>query len=154
MKQGFVLLTTLILLALLALLVLSELQLLLLDSKALTLMKKKHQSFLALEAAANHLAFHTDLSNLSCLYNEQDSKTIHELLLRGKGCHLVHENQRYYFIIADRGLFPCLLGISIRASDKQGILELGLARLVKGYDCEKRRPRQGKIGLLSWRYYL
>jgi hypothetical protein len=108
-QAGLVLLTTIMVIGLLALLTLSQLQLLLLDFKVLSLASKKQQGFWTLEIAANKLIGNIDLAEQgACLLREKDPNTVINLLKNKKGCPLTHEKQRFYYLIEDLGVFPCL----------------------------------------------
>lgn len=166
-QAGLVLLTTIMLIGLLALLTLSQLQILSLDVKILGLASKKQQDFWTLETAANRLAGSIDFAKQgTCLLSEQAPNVVIDLLKNRKGCVLTHEKQQFYYLLEDLGLFPCLqtqqnnkiystrhFRLSIQSAKKgTSILQLRHARITNLLTCESKEPQQSKLGLLSWRY--
>src|SRR6202012_3348089 len=106
---GIVLITTMMLIALLALFTLSQLQLFRLNIQALNLVKAKHQAFSMLETAADKIVQNITLSKQEeCIFSEQDPKDLNDLLSNKKGCVLTYEKQVFYYFIEDLGFFPCL----------------------------------------------
>lgn len=166
-EAGIVLLTTIILIGLVALLVLSQLQLVLLDFRVLNLGTKKQQALLKLELAANQLLKNDIGEQNLCLVNETYSEEIVNLLKNKKGCSLNYAEQHYNYLVEDLGIFPCLqkqrndkhyatrhFRLSIReAENEQEILQMRYAKIDKELVCEDKKPVQSKIGLLSWRYF-
>ncbi|MBA2651964.1 MAG: hypothetical protein H0U73_06850 [Tatlockia sp.] len=166
-QSGIVLLTTLILTSLLALLILTQMQLFLLNFKALRLLKEKHQAFWSLEAAASKLMQDLDgLRKGSCVLGEQGPNIVIDLLKNKQSCSLIYEKEVFYYLIEDLGIFPCLqiqfnkekystrhFRLSIHsAKKKRAILQVRHARLANLIRCEKEL-KPGKTGLLSWRYF-
>ncbi|MBA3537603.1 MAG: hypothetical protein H0T84_13515 [Tatlockia sp.] len=166
-QAGLVLLTTIMVIGLLALLTLSQLQILLLDFKAISMASKKKQDFWTLETAANTVLRNIALEGQeSCLLSEKDPDVVINLLKNKKGCPLIHEKQPFYYLIEDLGVFPCLqvlidnkiystrhFRLSIHSAEKHAaILQLRHARIEKLVICDNNEPKQSKLGLQSWRY--
>jgi hypothetical protein len=166
-QKGIVLFTTIILLTLVALLTLSQLQMAFLYYHALNQAVEKHQFFYQLEAQANRLLLDKHwLAQGACIIKERNPNEVIELLKNKQGCVLSHYKQQFFYLVEDIGLFPCLQvqddkvtystqhwRINMMTNEKYpGFLQLRFARLAKLATCENSKPRQIKVGLLSWCY--
>ncbi len=105
---GIVLITTLILIGLLALLTLSQLQILLLNYKVLNLASEQQKDFLILEKAAKQLLKQIDRkAHGACSVSKNESVNL-DFLFEKQSCPLVYEKQQFHYLIEDLGVFPCL----------------------------------------------
>lgn len=167
-QKGIVLLTTIMMLALLAMLVLSEMQGIFLYHKALNHLLEKHQSLYQLEAQANILALNDWSMKRNCVIKEQNPNKIIGLLKSRQACSLIHEKQQFFYLVEELGLFPCLqtmvnkitystrhLRINLlKTGTKSAFLQLRVANLVPLASCENSSPTSIKAGLVSWRYLI
>ncbi len=108
-SKGFVLFTTILMLAMLTLLVLSLMQAVLLYVKAGNELTKRHQAFYQLETVAHLLRFsHLANQEAQCTVEEKPSHDVIEHLKHHHGCEKVMSQQAYLYLIEDLGDFPCL----------------------------------------------
>lgn len=162
-SAGAVLLTTIIMVTLLATLILSLTHALLLYIHASSHLISRHNSFYQLENSAAVLSLSKNLPP-SCGAGKQTPNQLIDLLLSGKGCLYTHAKQRYYYLWQDLGDYPCLrinagkntyashhLLISLRSSEGD-VLQLRLGTVaIKDSSC-KTGSRVVNNGILSWRY--
>jgi hypothetical protein len=166
-QKGVVLFTTIILLTLVTLLTISQLQMAFLYYHALNQVVEKNQFLYQLEAAANRLVLdESGPLQQACIIKERNPNAVIEMLKNKQGCVLIHDKQQFFYLVEELGLFPCLQfqdtkvtystqhwRINIITDEKySGFLQLRIARLAKLAACENAKPRQTKVGLLSWRY--
>jgi hypothetical protein len=108
-SKGFVLFTTILMLAMLTLLVLSLMQAVLLYVKAGNQLTHRHQAFYQLETAAHllqlsHLANH----DFQCTVENKSPNEVIEHLKHHHGCEKVIGQEAYVYLLEDLGDFPCL----------------------------------------------
>ena len=110
MKQcnGFILLVTMIIIAVISLLILTSMQHILLYYKAINKQELLHRSFYQFEKVAYQLT-HSGFSsiNRACIVYADSANQIIQNLLHHQGCSL--SNSSYYYLIEDLGEFPCLI---------------------------------------------
>lgn len=106
--DGFVLFTTILMLAMLTLLVLSLMQAMLLYVKAGHELTVRHQTFYQLETAAKVIRL-SQLANQEapCTVEEKPFHSIIESLSK-RGCEKVIHSHVYLYLFEDLGVFPCL----------------------------------------------
>lgn len=158
-QQGIILLITLLLLSILSLLVLSQMQQLLLQHKAMHKLVDKQRTLENLEQQANRLL--TD--NPACLIKQDNPEAAIRSLAGKQACSVQYDNKKYYYLIEDLGLFPCLpiqghtsqhWRITLAtAGDRPACLQLRLARMAKGLSCQPGEAmRPIPAGIQSWIY--
>jgi hypothetical protein len=166
-QQGLILVTTLLLLALLALFTLAQLQFILLDYQALNAVREKQQALWELESLTGQLVNTVDLTTPGpCLLKSQDLNKPLDLLVKQQGCRLDKGKKRFYYLFEDLGIFPCLqlrlkqrlqstqhFSLSIRAAKQTPLLQVRFARPIALQTCEAGKVNQGHIGLLTWRSF-
>lgn len=164
MKQkGFVILITTMMLSILTMLILSLMQSVFLYIKVSNQVLIKHELLYQLEAVAQQIV-KADYS-LDCLLREENPNNIIELLLQKQGCLFAWENKKYYYLINDLGLFPCLQMMSsnqvssthhwlvtVSSPPQQEILQLRVAKPAKAIACDFDKIRLINNGVISWRY--
>jgi len=161
--QGTVLLTTIIIVSILAILILSMMQAVFLYLKASGHVVVHQQEFYQLEAAAQKIAaFDKPLAH--CVVQKINPNDIMSQLLSDKGCVLMVGDQRYQYLIDDLGEYPCLniaydkriYGshhwlISI-ATSESAILQIRLVKRAETPRCKQVEEREVHEGISSWRY--
>ena len=167
-SKGFVLFTTILMLAMLTLLVLSLMQAVLLYVKAGNQLTKRHQAFYQLETAAHLLRFsHLAHQDAQCIVAEKLADQVIERLKHQHGCEKVIENQAYLYLIEDLGIEPCLQVIAhdVPFSTRHWRLTLGaegenhdylqirVAELTGHRPCLNQQVLQIRPGLVSWRFW-
>lgn len=144
-QSGFVLLTTILMIAILSLLVLSLMQGVFLYIKGCNQIVTNHESFYRLEAVADKLV----LSHPACSH----------------GCTLVEGKHEYRYELEDLGVFPCLpikvnnvvyssrhWRITVAAIQPNPvILQLRIATIAGVAQCDGALPHTIRPGVLSWR---
>ena len=162
-SRGMILLTTLIMLALIASLLFSVMRGTWLYQKLTRQTRASHTAFYALEAAASHLekvGFKQVASN--CLKKTKNLNQPVMLLRAGQGCILNYKQENYRYAVADLGVFACLK-IKTQASHHWVIAimapELGheilTVRIAKPAGKRKKACSESSeinAGALSWRY--
>ncbi len=108
-SKGFVLFTTILMLAMVTLLILSLMQAVLLYVKAGNQITKRHQAFYQLETVT-HLLWHSHLEHhdSQCTVEDKSPNEVLGLLQHHHGCEKVFGQQAYLYLIEDLGSFPCL----------------------------------------------
>jgi len=165
-NKGMVVLTTIIMLSILTMLVLSLLQSVFLYTKVSNQVLAKHKALYQLEAAAYHLI--ADNYAPACLLTLENPNRIIDFLLHKRGCSFIWEDQRYYYLVDDLGLYPCLQTMSdsevksshhwlitvLSSFPQQAVLQLRIAKSVRAIHCDIEHTRQINMGVISWRYVL
>lgn len=107
-NDGFVLFTTILMLAMLTLLVLSLMQAMLLFVKASHELIMRHQTLYQLETAAKVIRLsHLANQEVPCTVEEKPLHNIIERLSQ-RGCEKVIRSHVYLYLIEDLGVFSCL----------------------------------------------
>ncbi|MDF1684234.1 MAG: hypothetical protein P1U36_06210 [Legionellaceae bacterium] len=162
-SQGMILLTTLIMLALIASLLFSMMRGTWIYQKLVRQTRASHEAFYDLEAAASHLE-KSGLKNIpkSCIKKTNDLNQPLSILRSEQGCVLRYKNQVYYYVIADLGVFTCLKikaqashhwSLAITASELgHEILSLRIAQPAGKRKKICKVSSEISTGVLSWRY--
>lgn len=158
-----ILLTTLIMLALIASLLFSVMRGTWLYQKMMRQTRASHTSFYALEAAAFHLeqSGFKDISS-NCLKKTKDLNQPIIVLRSGQGCVLNYQAKTYRYAVADLGVVACL-SINAQVSHHWVIAimaaeydhEILSVRVAKPAGKRKKicsAPSEIKAGILSWRH--
>ncbi|MBA2656320.1 MAG: hypothetical protein H0U70_04965 [Tatlockia sp.] len=160
-------LTTMLIIGLLALLVLTQMKSLLLNAKNLGLLKKRQQIFWTLETVAQQIMQkNVQRETGLCFLAERDPNEVVDLLKNTRGCSLIQSKQVFHYLIEDLGFVPssqlkvnnpsyCLrhFRLTVQAHEKPGaILQLRYAKKAGFKNCTALQLKLGKPGLLSWRY--
>ncbi len=161
---GAVLLTTIIMVAVLAIAVLSLMQAVLLYAKASSHVAINHQEFYQLEAAALEIGFSKQAAVAPCLVRKSSQNEIIKQLLRDDGCVKMVGQRQYHYLVDDLGEHPCLqilrdklpVGshhwlISV-ATATHVILQLRMAKPETTSECRQVEKRIIYEGVISWRY--
>ncbi|MCC5013913.1 MULTISPECIES: hypothetical protein [unclassified Legionella] len=166
-EAGMVLISTMLMVALLALLVVSQMQTVFLVYKSLNRLVDKHQSFYQLEMIAQKLSsFNSNQLQAACLVTEKNPDEVFTLLKNGKACSLSYEQQSFFYLIEELGFFPCMQTVkekgiystqhwrlTVLAKDERfNFLQLRIARIAPFIRCEKKPLVFIHTGILSWRY--
>ena len=162
-SRGMILLTTLIMLALIASLLFSMMRGTWIYQKLARQTYASHAAFYALEAAAQHLET-LEFRHIpkSCVKKTNDLNQPLSILRSEQRCVLRYKNQAYQYAIADLGVFTCLK-INAQASHHWSMAitapELGheilSVRVAKPAGKRKKLCKTSseiKTGILSWRY--
>jgi hypothetical protein len=165
-QQGMILISTLLMISVLALIVLSQMQLIFLQFKAMSDTISRHRSFRQLEATAYQLVAERKRVKKECVVPEANDYRLIERLKNKKGCALTIHNEHYQYLMEDLGVYPCMetfinsqryttkhtrLTVALLL-DKPLILQLRTANVGKYRVCEGNQPVIVKPGILSWRY--
>lgn len=164
-SRGMILLTTLIMLALIASLLLSVMRGTWLYQKLSRQTQASHTNFYALEAAALYLE-NIGFKQISshCLKKTKDLNQPVTILRSEQGCDLNYKNKTYRYAVADLGLFACLR-IHTQASHHWILAitapdlghEVLSIRVVKPAGKRKKvcsHSSEINAGVLSWRYLI
>lgn len=157
--EGFVLLTTFLMLSLLALLVVANMKSVSLYFKMSNHLISSHQDFYRLEAVVNEIG----ISHLhDCVSSEQDPNRLLEQLRQVQGCDLALFHHTYHYIVSDLGISPCLQ-INLNSSHHWLIsvidvvlqshsLQVRVALPEKQGICLEEKSRLITGGIVSWRH--
>tara|TARA_R110002126_G_scaffold17798_2_gene68886 strand:+ start:60182 stop:60670 length:489 start_codon:yes stop_codon:yes gene_type:complete len=155
-SQGMILLTTLIMLALIASLLFSMMRGTWMYQKLARQTRASHEAFYALEAAASHLE-HLGFKHVStsCIKKTKDlNQPLHSLRLE-QGCVLSYKHQTYRYAVADLGVRVCshhwLIAVAAPALGHE-ILSIRVARPINKRKKACITSTEINTGILSWRY--
>lgn len=168
-EQGFILLVTLLIIAVISLLLLASMQHILLYYKAINKLEALHRSFYHLEDVALQLAQKRFISGeQACMMQEDSANKVIQNLLHQKGCTLVNGLLHYQYFIEDLGEFPCLLTyyegnkhttyhrrvsvMNIEDENRRSLLQIRFIYVSGIAKCEKKE-RMVSLGISSWRYF-
>lgn len=162
-SRGMILLTTLIMLALIASLLFSMMRGTWIYQKLAKQTHKSHDAFYALEAVASHLE-KSGLKHIpkKCINKTNDLNQPVSILHSKQGCELNYKHHVYYYAIADLGVFACLK-IKAQASHHWSLAvtapevghEILAIRVAKPAGKRKKICKASSeinTGVLSWRY--
>lgn len=159
-QAGMIILTTVIMISILTILILSLMQSVFFYTKVSNHVVKRHHALYQFEAAAYHLIALS--GSAECLLTEENPNQLVDLLLQKKGCLLTAEHRRYYYLVDDLGLYPCLQSASGDSSHHwlytifspfdHAVIQLRVARPASVLHCELSGVRHIKMGVISWRY--
>lgn len=155
-QQGFVLFTCLVLISLLALLVLSQMQLVLLQLKAVNHLIDRHRTLRGLETALRLIPF--DKKNCGVIRDNPND-------VKKEGCIISSNGRQYRFFTESLGVIPCLnttqndevfstwhWRLTISTDDEQPIfLQVRMATPVAYVACDSGIEKRITSGILSWR---
>lgn len=161
LQTGFVLVTTMMLLAVLTLLILSVMQGLLLYIKSGNQTVMNHRLFYQMEALANRL----DVTAPFCKVHDKNPNQLIQMLLNHQGCIRVDGSHRFAYVIEDMGLFPCLqvmvdevgqgshhwLVTITTLEPSQMVLQIRIAKPEATLICSLLPAKQIPSGIVSWR---
>ena len=158
-SAGFILLTTLFIVSLIALLVIANMKSVSLYFKTNNQVVISHEAFYQLEVVANKIG----LSNKDkCLSSVQNPNQLVQALGLSQGCDWVMFNQSYHYLVSDLGLYPCLqIGISsshhwlvsvMNTASPSHVLQLRWAVPGEKANCLEDKSHQIASGVISWRY--
>ncbi len=161
---GFILLTTMVTMSVLALLVITLRAAVFLSLKMSHQAVKKHDSFYQLESAAFQL--NMKHLNKTCVSKESDPNHVIKQILSKTDCTFIFNHKQYVYLISDAGQFPCLPIIDHQVTynshhwllsmrdvlERKDVLQLRIATPELGTPCNEPVVRQIKAGLVSWRY--
>ncbi|NCT57817.1 MAG: hypothetical protein GW760_08950 [Legionella sp.] len=155
-SQGMILLTTLIMLALIASLLFSMMRATWIYQKLARKTQASHAAFYALEGAAQHLLA-LDFKRISkiCIKKTRDVNQPLSILRLEQGCELSYKNQAYRYALADLGVFSCSHHwiIAVTAPELgHEILSIRVATPVSKKTKACKTVSKIDTGVLSWRY--
>lgn len=120
---GFILLMTLLILAVISLLVLTSMHHVLLYYKAINKQEVFHDRFYQLEHIALQLVQQNKSLKQDCILHSDSANQVVQDLQNRKGCTLVNGFSQYQYILEELGEFPCLV-VHIKGKNLQpGIRE-------------------------------
>ncbi|WP_133127050.1 hypothetical protein [Legionella nagasakiensis] len=163
-KNGFILLTTIVMVSLLAFLVLSLMQGVFLYSKTSAQLVSNHQEFYQMETVAYQLAFRQEWFSVPDCIVENSGWNRMENALEKSHCRIVLEGKDYHYLIEDLGEYPafCILTGSKMAGshhwllnviNHQGdLLQLRIAKTSVSQLCDSSSEQTIEEGVISWRY--
>lgn len=105
--QGFILLTTLLIVLIMSVLLLTSMQQILLFARGLHLQKTQERRFYQLESLAYNLVSRADLDP-ACLKSQMDANDVLREVAR-RGCVTQEENHQYRYLMEDLGDYGCLM---------------------------------------------
>lgn len=155
-SQGMILLTTLIMLALIASLLFSMMRGTWIYQKLARKTRASHEAFYALEGAAQHLMA-LDFNHISkrCVNKKRDVNQPLQLLRLEQGCELSYKKQVYRYTLADLGMFSCshhwILAVTAPELGHE-ILSMRVAKSISKKTKKCRASDEIITGILSWRY--
>ena len=113
LQRGFVLLTTLLMIEVLTVLVLALMQSVYLDFKMSNQLQANHQAFIQLESIAKQMTRNISAHvSQNCKRQALDPSQIEIDLIQKWGCEIRDNNQTYYYLFSDLGLYSCLKIVS------------------------------------------
>jgi len=162
-SRGMILVTTVIMLLLIASLLFSVMQATWLYTKLTRQTRASHENFYALEAVVSYLE-QTDLKQMSssCLKRSKDLNQPVEMLRKGQGCILNYKQKTYRYAVADLGVVACLKiqaqashhwMLAVTAPDLgHEILAVRMVTPVRGRKKVCDVSSEVNAGVLNWRY--
>ncbi|MDP3561034.1 MAG: hypothetical protein Q8R83_02500 [Legionellaceae bacterium] len=165
-SQGFILLTTLLMISTVSLLVLSLFQSLFLYFKMSNQWIDNHQAFYQLEDIAEEISQGILAgATRSCVFIDHE---LSQRSLNQKGCILEKNNQTYHYAMIDLGLYPCLAILKDKKkfsshhwllsviSDHlpEHVLQFRLATIGKPLHNVSSTTGMISVGRMSWQYRL
>ncbi len=161
LQSGFVLVTTMMMLAVLTLLILSVMQGGLLYIKSGNQIVMNHRLFYQMERIANRL----DLTTTHCMVQGKNPNQLIQMLLNHQGCIHADGSHRFAYVIEDLGLFPCLqvmvdeagqgshhwLVTIVALEPPQMVLQMRIAKPEATLICSLLPVNQISSGIVSWR---
>lgn len=169
-QQGYILILTLCITAVMSLLLLSSMQHSLLYFNAANRQENSHQRFYQLEYVARKLMRHADKNHTThCWYQHNLANLVIQQLVQNKGCKLTIDKTNYQYIVEDLGTHPCLvtlqnhrtqatqhLRLSVLAEASEGypasLVQLRVIKPSKPIKCVGKKKIVA-LGISSWRYF-
>ncbi|MDF1827591.1 MAG: hypothetical protein P1U39_04880 [Legionellaceae bacterium] len=156
-SEGMILLTTLIILALIASLLFSMMRATWIAQKLARQTRETHAAFYALEGAAQHLIAldFKHLTKKKCIKKTRDVNQPLQMLRIEQGCEWRYKNQVYRYALADLGVVSCSHHwlIAITASELgHEILSTRVAKAINIKTKNCKNATKIDTGVLSWRY--
>ncbi|KTD72945.1 hypothetical protein [Legionella tucsonensis] len=108
-NKGFILLLTLLIIAVISLLILTSMQHVLLYYKTINKQEVLHQNFYQLEDIALRLLHQRTALSPDCVTRSDSANQVIHNLLEYKGCSLKSGLTQYKYYVEDLGEFPCLV---------------------------------------------
>jgi hypothetical protein len=165
-KKGFILLTTVTMIAVLLTLVLSLQNSIYLEIKTSNVFIKAHQDFYKLEDLAEQISQNiSGYATKDCVVAKLDMNEINKTLLISKGCRLEDKNHDHYYIVSDLGVYSCLqIGdkdikysshhwlISLTSKELSSkIIQIRIALPIKISNCDLSESKIIQAGIISRR---
>jgi hypothetical protein len=168
-QQGFILILTLCITAVMSILLLISMQHGLLFHNAANRKERSHQRFFQLEYAARKLIQATKSEVADCWYQHDLANLVIQQLIHKKGCKLTIEKMNYQYSIEDLGNYPCLitlhrgstkathhfrLTLLIEASEDypSSLVQIRVIKPSKQIKCVGKK-KMVSLGISSWRYF-
>ncbi|KTD31702.1 hypothetical protein Lmor_2578 [Legionella moravica] len=168
--DGFIFLMTLCTLLVISLLILTNMQHVLLYSKALNRQEYQHQNFYQMEDILMWLTeIQTQHIDKDCFISEKGANKVIGQLVRDDGCLVDGDTLRYRYLIEDLGDFPCmvvekkgkllsthhfritLLQRSDEHNPASSVLQIRDIKAIASASCQGEAHRVS-AGISSWRY--
>jgi len=155
-SQGMILLTTLIMLALIASLLFSMMRGTWIYQKLARQTRASHEALYALEAAASHLErLGFKHVSKSCIKKTKDLNQPLRTLRLEQGCVLSYKREAYRYAVADLGVLACshhwLIAVTAPELGHE-ILSIRVARPINKRKKACITSAEINTGILSWRY--
>ena len=168
-QQGYILILTLCISAVLSLLMVSSLQHVLLYHNAANRQESSHQRFFQLEYAARKLIKVTKKERDDCFYQHNLANLVIQQLINKKGCKLTINTTNYQYLVEDLGEYPCLVTVyrgnhrathhfrvTILAESTQdkpsSLIQIRVIKHSRQIECLGKRVNVAP-GISSWRYF-
>ncbi len=107
-ENGFILIMTLVCMMVFSLLILTMLQKLMFSSQLYEQIRTQHHTFYAMDLTADYLFHNIAVLKNGCAVAANDLSNIDDTWIEQKGCELTLENEKYHYLFASIGIFPCL----------------------------------------------
>lgn len=161
-ESGFSLIVTLALISVMAFFILTQMQSMLLYSKAVNQIQDKHDDFIFLEKFLHWLNGRFDqMIHSSCVLRDEPAES---RLVNQRWCETSYLNQLVHYQITYIGDYPCLKRIVgsqtvasghwlLRVSlNKNDFIEIRLAKAIKNIPCSNQHEQTLEQEILSWRH--
>ncbi|MFA6301796.1 MAG: type II secretion system protein [Legionella sp.] len=166
-NSGFILVMTLLTVAVISLLVLSSMQHILLFHKAMNTLEQHYQHRVQLESIGMKLLQKN--ASTSCVASWDFANKSMQKLLNYEGCRVEDSTARFLYIIEDLGEFPCLLireknkvysshhkRVSVLLLNEEGradsLMQLRYISAINYLGCTEEE-QEVRPGISSWRYF-
>lgn len=165
---GFILLMTLLILAVISLLVLNSMHHVLLYYKAINKQEVFHDRFYQLEHIALQLVQQNKSLNPDCILHSDSANQVVQDLQNRKGCILVNGFSQYQYILEELGEFPCLVVhlrgkklatrhqrvtvVSMGNNIPISVIQMRVIHSARAIPCLRKKEHSVPLGISSWRY--
>ena len=162
-----ILLSTILMLMVLALLVLSQMQLVMIYYQANNQLLNSHRVLRLLENEAHKVvSARSERWQASCVFHSDNPNGIILQIRHGKGCSLLIDKEPFAYLIEELGVYACMQSVRenklysthqwrvtvLALGNHSQVIQLRFARLAPPLSCDPEKTVYLKPGILSWRY--